>query len=200
MLGGCAAQSRLYSRQPVTADGRPVPVQNATKVVFEDGTSYRLEEREVAEIRGDTLRVLGSQYGTAVWGLSRVEGIEYRDERGRLHWADVRTPEDLETFDSLPPIESIVLTDGRTRDLPEEGLQARWDVTGLNIVLADAENPDWENAEPIALSDVHSLELYEPNLATSTIATPRFWIGVAAAGLAFFLIARSGDEEDLAIE
>lgn len=200
LLGGCAAQSRLYSRTPVTTAGAPVPVENATKIVFEDGTSYELGEREVAEIRGDTLRVLGSQYGTAVWGLSQIEGIEYRDDRGQLHWADVRTPEDLESFDSLPPIDSIVLGDGTVWNLTEKGLQARWDVTGLNILLADAERPDWENADPIPLAQVQSVELYEPNLANATVASPRFWIGVAAAGLAFFLIAGTGDEKRQAVE
>lgn len=200
LLAGCAAQSRIYSRMPVTEDGESLPFENTTKLVFEDGTTYRLGEREVAEIRGDTIRVLGSEYGTAVWGLSRVEGIEFRDERGRLQWADVRTPEDLETFESLPPIETIVLTDGRRMDLPRQGLQARWDVTGLNILVTAQENPDWENAERIALGDVQSVELYEPNLAGSTIGSPRFWIGAAAAGLAFFLISRSGDEENIAVE
>jgi hypothetical protein len=196
-LFGCSTQPRLYNRIPVDSDGSEIPLANATKVVFEDGTSYSLGEREILSIRKDSLRASGSKLGTAVWSLAQVEGIEWKDQNGDLRWSDVRTPEDLRAFVTLPRVERIVLDDGTSYLLAEEGYEARLDPSGLYILLA--QDQDWETATRLELSAVESVRLFEPNLASATIRSPMFWLATVAAGVAILLVSGDGDPNTTAV-
>jgi hypothetical protein len=196
-LLACSAPPRIYSRHPVDRDGKAIPVQRATKLVFEDGTSYTLTDKESASLRKDTVRVSGSEFGTAVWSLGQVEGVVWKDADGKTHWADVRTPEDLRAFVSLPPIDRIRLDDGSLIQLEPEGLQARLDTTGLHVLVA--KDGDWENARKVELTRVESVELHEPNLLGATIRSPMFWLAGVASGVAIYLVTRDGDPDVTAV-
>ena len=194
---GCSAQPRIYSRVPVDQDGGRIPLESAKKIVFEDGTSYELSESESLSIRKDSLRASGSDFGTAVWSLGQVEGIEWRDASGSLHWTDVRTPEDLRAFVKLPRIESIELADGSSFSLDDDRDNTRLDPTGLFILLSHDE--DWENATRIELAQVEQVRLHEPNLAGATVRSPMFWLATAAAGVAIYLVTGDGDPARTAV-
>ncbi len=194
---GCSAQPLLYSRTPVDADGATIPLARATKILFEDGSSYTLTSQETLSLRKDSLRASGSRFGTAIWSLAQVEGIEWRDDADRLHWTKVRTPEDLRSFVTLPPLERIVMKDGQTYRLDEPPSQARLDPTGLYLLLT--QNEDWENATQLELAEVESVLLHEPNLAGATIRSPKFWLAAAAAGVAILLVSRDGDPKRTAV-
>jgi hypothetical protein len=195
-LFGCSAQPRLYNRIPVDSDGGEIPLSNATKVVFEDGTSYSIGESELLSIRKDSLRASGSKFGTAVWSLAQVEGIEWRGESGDLQWSDVRTPEDLRAFVTLPRVERIIMDDGTSYVLEEQGYEARMDPAGLYILLA--QNQDWETATQLELARIESVQLFEPNLASATIRSPMFWLASVAAGVAILLVSGNADPKTTA--
>lgn len=201
LLGACAPHARVYSSDPVDAEGQALETDRVDLLLLEDGVRRGLLPGETLRLEGRAFVIEGpadadGNRPSESVSVTVVEALRARLADGTERWIDVHTPDDLQDYSSLPRIQAIDTADGERIVLGEEGdLVARWSTDRLSILVGPEGDPD---PRVISLDTVSRVELHEPDLFRSTLASPAFWIvGAAATGLAIWL-AGVGDEDSLA--
>lgn len=200
-LTACSPAARVYSVVPVDREGTPVDIARIDLILFDDGVRRALLPGESLALVGHALVIEGAprtdgSRPSESFAVRSVESLRQPLEDGTDHWIEVRTPADLDEFDTLPRIESIDTAQGDRVVLGEgSGRSARWSADRLAIVI---EGEDSEEVETLELDTIARVELFVPDALGSTLASPGFWIvGAAAAGLVIWL-ADAQDEDTLA--
>lgn len=200
-LSACSPAARVYSVVPVDREGAPVDIGRIDLIRFDDGTRRSLLPGESLSLVGRTLVLEGTPRAdgsrpSESFAVRSVESFRQPLEDGTDHWIEIRTPGDLDEFDTLPRIHSIDTAQGERVVLGEEsGRSARWSADRLAIVIDGAGS---DQVERIELDTIARVELFVPDALGATLASPGFWIvGAAAAGLVIWL-AGAQDEDTLA--
>lgn len=200
-LTACAPSARIYSVVPVDREGTPIDVSRIDLVRFDDGSRRSLQPGESLALVGQSLVIEGAARAdgsrpSESFAVRAVESLRQPLADGTEHWIEVRTPADLDEFETLPRIQSIDTSDGRHFDLDAAGGRtARWSADRLSIVI---EGGDAKESETVDLDAIARVELFAPDALGSTLASPGFWlVGAAAAGLVIWL-ADAQDEDSLA--
>ena len=198
-VAGCAPRPTLYTRNP-WPQLEPFDWDRVRSVSFEDdtrrslrtGEGLALQGEELVIVRGDRIEVLE---------LENVAGITVEHADGVSEFVEILTPDDLERFDRLPPVDHVVLRDGTLLRVNEvegdetEGTRVTWAPNRLAILVD--RGPGTETRE-VLIEEIQAIELEENASLVDTVRSPVFWIvGVAAAG-AIVLIGRAGDPETTA--
>lgn len=198
-LIACSPPQRLYSTHPVDRDGDPLPFERATAVVFESGSTLHLRPGERLVLDGTLVELIPApgqpDARLRSWPLSQVKQLKWTSMEGENVEADVLTPDDLQSYETLPRIRRIVMRDGHTVEITK-GIRTRWAPGELALEVVDAD----DEITDLALPDIAEVELHQSNLVASTFKSPAFWIaGAAAAGL-YVIAIRQPERRSTAIK
>lgn len=190
-LAGCAT-ARVYSQDPLAADGSPLPLGRVTALLFEDGGFEEFDPPLALRVEdGEFLAADGRR-----WAAAQVEAVEVARPGGGLDELAVLTPDDLAGSTDPPRLEALVTRDGERVEFPAGRDGWRWSTSGLGIVLLRGPAAGRE----FALDEVQRIELYRPSLLDATVKSPAFWVAAAVGVGLFVWVQQDPDDRELAIQ